>query len=292
MLTRFDWLRRSRTGAELLALLNPLAEDPDSISEEDPLGGVFSALEGPCRRCWIYPRQTGDPCCRVCRSILQRRRQLAPTARYAMVVWGFVNPLPASLQPGPGTVQDRALGAYVHDEHHFLMMIRRPEIKLWVQRLVLRHGLDLRGVIQIFPAVGAKSAFCMGDLLCRIIHHESYLPMDRLRVRFYTTPSQVITPQKRDRQGILTFDIADFLGLLETAEVFRAGLRPDEQKELLELLALEDAQEASFFWGRFTGRLEQRTKDMLAAWNLRSWSRERVQLLSELIEYVALPPLP
>jgi len=116
--------------------------------------------------------------------------------------------------------------------------------------------------------------------------------MDRLRVRFYTTPSQVIAPQKRDRQGILTFEIADFLGLLETAEVFRAGLRPDEQKELLELLALEDAREAPFFWGRFIGRLEQRTKDMLAAWDIRSWSRERIKLLAELIEYVALPPLP
>lgn len=289
MLAPFDWLRRSDTGAELLATLGCLTEEPELLATPLSLGAPLAALGGPCRRCWIYARGSGNPYCKVCRTILQRRRKLAPRAHRAVVIWGNVEPFPVSLRRWPDEVDARLLGTYVRDARHFLLMMRRTAIKPWLQELVVRQGTALQGLLQILPTVGARSTPGMGDLLCRAMAHESHLPMDRMRVRFYTTPAQVIAPRERDREGILTFEIADFLRLLEMAEVFRALLHPEEQRELFELLRLEDGQEASFFWGRFLGRLNPQTRDMLSAWGIRSWPRSRIRLLSELIDYVALP---
>ena len=165
-------------------------------------------------------------------------------------------------------------------------MMRRWWLKPWIQEWVIQHGDDLKGVVQIIPSMAPKSTIGMGDILCRAIHNEIYLPMDRMRVRFYSAPTQVLNTRKRDRQGLLDFEISEFLGLLEMAEVFRILLRPNEQKELFELLTLNDPKEEQFYWGRFLTFLDQRAKDMLAAWNIRKWPRSRIQLLYELVDYV------
>jgi hypothetical protein len=137
--------------------------------------------------------------------------------------------------------------------------------------------------------MGPGTEIGMGDVLCRAVHHEANFPMDQLRVRFFSSPYQLLKPHIRDRQGMLTFEAAEFLNLLETAVVFRTLLRPQEQEMLHEILNIDDATEEQFYWGRFLGNLSQEAKDMLNSWKIRKWPENRIRLLYELIDYVFLP---
>lgn len=289
MLNSFDWVRRSRTGAELLATLQCLEEEPGLLLDEQEIGPPHSALHGPCQRCWIYPRKPSREqkalYCQACQAILDRARTLGPLSRQSVVVWGFVNRLPRQLQEG--FRDSRIVGIFIHDDRHFLVMLPRKELKPFIQELVLYHGPDLKGLLQIVPTVGTHGDVGMADALCRLVHHEVNFSMDRLRVRFYSAPYQVTIPHVRDRQGILTFDVTEFLSALEMAAVFRTVMRPEEQTVLYELLKIDRPDEAAFYWGRLMGFLSQEAKDMLSAWNVRHWSRGQVRLLYELIEYVA-----
>jgi len=289
MLSSFDWVRRSRTGAELLATLEYLAAEPDLFPTGDEIGPPHSALGGPCQRCWIYPRLSSPRrnYCKACQAILTRASRLGNRSRQSIVIWGFVNRLPEQLWAGEGFYDRHILGSYIHDEHRFLLMMRRRDLKTWLQELVIYHGVDLKGLVHIFPTTGARQETGMGDILCRAVYQEARFSMDQLRVRFFSAPYQLLTPHIRDQQGLLTFEVSEFLGLLEMAAVFRALLRPEEQESLYELVNLEDASEEQFYWGRFMGHLSQEVRDMLSAWNIRRWPRNQVKLLYELVDYVA-----
>ena len=286
MLTRFDWLRRSKSGAELLATLKYLEVTPDFIFEEEEIGPPHSALNGPCERCWIYPRSSSRYC-ESCQIILTKAKRLGRISRVSIVVWGFVNRLPRQLERGEGFYRDHVLGVHVHGGNRFLLMMYRRELKPWLQELVLYHGTDLKGVIHILPTTGSARTVAMGDILCRAIYHEALFSMDILRVRFYSAPYQVLIPHVRDKQGLLTFEVSRFLSLLEMAAVFRTLLMPQEQEMLHELLNLEDSSEEQFYWGRLLGHLSQEAKDMLNAWRIRQWPKNQVKLLYELVDYVA-----
>lgn len=289
MLSSFDWLRRSRTGAELLATLECLTIKPDLFPPGEEIGPSFSALDGPCQRCWVYPRlpSSQQHHCQACQAILYRASKLGYISRQSIVVWGFVSRLSKLLRMGEGFSDHHILGAYVHDENHFLLMMPRRELKPWLRELTIYHGLDLKGLLQIFPTTGAGKGVDMADALCRAIHHETRFPMDQLRVRFYSAPHQILKPYTREQQGLLTFEVSEFLSLLEMAAVFRTILRPKEQELLYELVNLEDTSEEQFYWGRFLGFLNQEAKDMLNAWRIRQWSKNRIRLLYELVDYVA-----
>ncbi|MFQ5612296.1 MAG: hypothetical protein ACE5H9_09210 [Anaerolineae bacterium] len=295
MLSGFDWLRRSRTGTELLATLKCLSQDPhyfDAIRDKlsttggDEPGPPPTALAGPCLRCWIYPRPPGDRYCPFCRHIRKKGRGLGPVSRRALVIWGFVNWLPRQLRGETWSDEVYTLGAYAPDANHFLVMIPRRQLRPWLQEIVLYHGTDLKGHIQVMPTMGSQGGMTMADVLCRAIHHETYFPMDRLRVRFYPRPYHVLRPQELDREGLLTFEISEFLSLLEMAMVFRSVLTPDEQQILFELLTMKDKSEEMFYWGRFLGVLNQEVRDMLDAWKIRRWPPKRVKFLYELKNYV------
>ena len=287
MLTGFDWLRRSRTGAELLATLKYLEVKPDLFpGDEKKIGPPHSALDGPCQRCWVYPRRSYKLYCESCQAILARANKLGSISRQAIVLWGFVNQLPRQLQTGEGFGDTRVFGTFVHDKNHFLLVMGRRELKPWTQELVLYHGSNLKWLIQIFPTTGEGRQASMGDILCRAIHHEARFTMDQLRVRFYSAPYQVLVPHVRDREKVLTFEVTEFLGLLEMAAVFRTLLDPEAQKALYELLSLEDTSEEQFYWGRFLGYLSPKAKDMLNAWKVRQWPKSQIKLLYELTDYV------
>jgi hypothetical protein len=293
MLSTFDWLRRSRTGAELLATLRVFAEKPKISVTEAELAAPFSALQGPCQRCLIYSRLSragqNDPYCKFCRTIIDRAWKLTQISRRAIVIWGFAQSLPQPIQKGKGLLNKPVLAGYIHDESHFLLILPKRELRQWLQEFVIYHSADLQGLLQIFPTMGFGAEIGMGDILCWAIHHEANWSLGRLRVQFYSAPYQVIKPEVRERRGLLTFEASEFLGLLEMAQVFRALLRPHEQKQLEELLSLNDPKEEQFYWGRFLGNLDQEAKDMLAAWRIRQWPRHRIRLLYELIDYVVLP---
>jgi hypothetical protein len=289
MLSSFDWLRRSRTGAELLATLECLTVKPGLLANAEGIGAPPSAFDGPCQRCWLYPRLpfSRRNYCQSCQAVLDRAGKLGKRSRQSIVLWGFVNRLPAQLETREGFYADRIFGAYVHDKNHFLLTLHRRELKTWLQELLLYHGSDLKGLVQILPTTGTRQKTGMGDILCRAVHLEARFSMDQLRVRFFSAPYQLIRPHARDQQGLLTFEVSEFLSLLEMAAVFRTLLHPEEQTSFYELMNLEDAGEEQFYWGRFIGSLNQGAKDMLSAWRIRHWPKERVRLLYELVEYVA-----
>ncbi|RLC65744.1 MAG: hypothetical protein DRI48_06315 [Chloroflexi bacterium] len=289
MLNSFDWLRLCRTGAELLATLRFLEREPDLFPAGGEIGPPRSALDGPCKRCWVYPRLSSPrrSFCPSCQAVMARAGRLGNLSRQSIVIWSHVNQLPKHLWAREGFYKKHILGSYVHGQHHFLLMMRRRKLKPWLQELLLYHGPNLKGLIQVLPTSGAKKLTAMGELLCRAMHHEARFSMDQLRVRFFSAPYQLLMPHNRDRKGLLTFEVTDFLSLLEMAAVFRTILLPDEQQSLYDLLNLENPAEEQFYWGRFMGLLNQEARDMLSAWRIRQWPHNRVKLLYELVEYVA-----
>jgi hypothetical protein len=178
------------------------------------------------------------------------------------------------------------LATYVHDDRHFLLMLPHDGLKPWLQELVLYYGAELKGLLQIFPTTGGRSAQ-MGDMLARIVHLEAGFPPDKLRVRFYAGIEQVFNPRPFEREGVLTFEVGEFLRTMELAAVFRAVLQRDERKTLYKLLHTADTAQAQFYWGRFYGLLSQEARDMLDGWGVRDWSPHQVSLLYELVDYVA-----
>ncbi len=286
MLTPYDWLRQSRTGGELLATLQLLAAYPDILAVGEDVGTPPSALHGLCERCGIYPRRAPhNRYCDVCGVIVNDARNLGQVARYVTLIWGYVNKLPRQFHAGHGFKDAHILGAYAHDDQHFLLVAPRRELKVWLQELLLYHGPDLKGLLQIFPTTGGK-AVSMRDMLCRIHYLETRFPMDCLRVRFISAPHQIFHLHEYDRAGVLTFEVSEFVNFLEMAAIFRTLLRPEEQNALRELLKIEDDHEAQFFWGRFVGQLSAEAKDMLNAWKIRRWTQPQIKLLYTLAEYV------
>jgi hypothetical protein len=290
MLDGFDWVRRSKTGAELLATLECLEKKPELFAAQE-LGPAPSALRGPCQRCWIYPRKPSYKSvvvlCEACRAIVNRASELGGISRQSVVAWGYVNRLPRQLQGTQSFRNIHIFGSYIQDANHFLLLMPRKELKPFIQEVVIYHGADLKGLVQIVPTSGQQPDINMADALCRLVHHEAHFPFDRLRVRFYSAPYQVLIPHVRDEKGILTFDIAEFLSTLEMATVFRTVLRPAEQAAIRELLTLADPAQEQFYWGRLLGLISQTAKDMLSGWNIRQWSKDQIKLLYDLIEYVS-----
>lgn len=297
MLTAFDWLRRSRTGIELLAGLRLLQQDAacfersQAISGSELIGPTPSALAMPCARCWLYPRWPDSLYCPTCRLIRHEARRLDQLSRHALVVWGYINQVPPALRSSGDFPDLPVLGHYSPDARHFLIMLRQRDLQPWLQEFALYYGPTLKGHLQIFPTVGFNAdGLGMGDILCRAIHHEGYFPLDKLRVRFYLHPYHVLRPQEFDREGLLTYSLSEFLGLLDMVVIFRSILRPEEQAILYQILTAADDAEMSFYWGRFSGILSQKGRDLLEAWQVRQWPTRRSKFFYELIEHVNFRP--
>jgi len=290
MLSEFDWLRRCDTGAELLATLQYFDEHPGLPPGGDEIGMPHSAFGGPCRRCWIYPRistDKGELYCQFCSEILARAEKLYQLSRRSVIIWGFVNRLPKHLTGKVAEEDPLLFGRYVHDENKFLAVMHRYRLKTWLKEIVIYYGSQIKGIFQIFPPIVYKKKLSMGDILCRASYHDVlFAPTDQLMIRFYSSPLQLIRPHLRDREGMLTFQVSEFLNLMETASIYKTLLRPEEQEMVKELLNIGDPAEQRFYWGRLQGFLSQKAKDMLEAWKMRRWPKSRIQLLYELINYV------
>jgi len=284
MLTRFDWLRRCRTGAELLATLSTLTSHSHLLDGQ--LGPPHSAWGGPCRRCWVYASPPDDHYCLFCQKIASRAKNRGAMSRKAVVIWGYVNQLPRYLETAEGFYADHALGSYAHDPHRFLLVVYRYDLKIWLQELVLYHGAAMKGLLQIIPTMGAMPSMDMGEALSQIVQREANYSLDRLRVQFYASPAHIHRFNLRDKRGKLTFEITEFMRMLEVATLFRTLLYPDEQQMLYQLLQVDDVGEAQFYWGRFLGKISQEAKDMLNAWKIRQWPANQIELLYEMIAYV------
>lgn len=294
MLATFDWLRRSRSSAELLTAMRFFAAKPGFNSGELlESGAPFSALNGPCQRCFVYAKaqSLGEPerYCKFCKMILAKKRGVEKIAGNTLIIWGLAPELARQFHNSEGALHRRTLANFVPADDRFLLMLKKRDLKDWLQELALYHGSDLRGVLQIFPGVAEKSPLPLGALLCWAARRESALAAGGFYVQFFARPLQLMKPRYRDRMGMLTFEVSAFLNLLGMAEVFRTLLFPNEQQQLYELLHLKNPKEEQFYWGRFLGGLSQEAKDMLAQWRIRQWPKSQVQSLYELIEYVPFP---
>ena len=290
MLNTFDWLRRCRNGAELMAVLDLAEKEPELFPEPgEKLGPPVSGFTKPCQRCWIYAplKEVGLAYCKTCLAILAKAKHLDRPARITTVVWGYVNQIPKHLLKMEGIYAGGKYRRHIPDDNHFLLTLERLDLKTWLQELLLYHGSDLKGLIQVFPTCGGIKKEAMGGLLSRAAYQEGRFPMDRLRVRFFPNPYQLFVPHRRERQGILTFEVTEFLRWLEMATVFRSLLKPESQQTLFELLNIDNPREEQFYWGRFMGFLSAEAKDMLTSWRIRQWPKTQIQLIYELLDHVA-----
>ena len=291
MLTKFDWLRRCRTGTDLLATLKYFSINPEVDPSQQELGGPLSAIGRLCQRCKVYApvsiKKKHSRYCKTCETILSFKEEVAPKSRRSILIWGYVNQISRRLRDSKPS--EFFYGTYIYDDQRFLVAMHRQNLKTWLQDLVIYSGLSLKGLLQIFPSLGEYRNMNIGDYIAWAIHHEANLAMDQLWIRFYTKPSQIINPKKRDREGLLSYNISEFISMLEMVEVFRANLFPTEQQDLFDLLNLKDFKEEQFYWGRFLGQLSQEAKDMLSAWKIRQWSKSQIEFFYQLIKYVVFP---
>ncbi|OQX64957.1 MAG: hypothetical protein B5M55_05085 [Desulfococcus sp. 4484_242] len=292
MLTTFDWLRCCESGAELIATTDLIKSAPDLFPVEEEIGPPVCGIDGPCMRCWIYPRlpESSDHYCKTCEAIISKAKGLGRISRDCMIVWGFVNFLPDPIKRDGEIKKIQARCLYLLDENHFMLIMLGHKLKDWLREVLLYHGSELKGLMLLFPTIGKGGSSSMGDILCRAIHQDSRFPMDRLRIRFFSRPAELKFPHRRENQGILTFEASEFLGLLEMATIFRAQLLPNEQDMVREAVSLKDNREKSFYWGRLMGFLRQEARDMLTAWKFKEWPENRIRLLYELVAYAPFTP--
>lgn len=290
MLSTFDWLRRSKNGDELLAALELAENEPELFSDPGKgLGPPISGFTKPCQRCWVYApeAEVGLAYCRTCLAILAKAKSLAKPARITTVAWGYVNRIPKQMKSMGGIYSGGGYRRYIHDDAHFLLTLEKRDLKPWLQEMLLYHGTDLKGLIQVFPTCGGGQRGSMGGLLARAGYQDARFPMDCLRIRFFVNPYQLYTPHLRENQGRLTFEVTEFVRWLEMATVFRALLRPEAQESLFQLLNIENPREEQFYWGRFLGFLSDEAKDMLTSWRIRQWPKTQIRLMYELLDHVA-----
>jgi len=289
MLSNFDLLRQTKTGVELLALLkmivNGFSTEDIRLNKRIP----YSLLDGPCNRCWIYPRKSGHMYCEICLQISHEKKALNEYVRQKAVIWGALNQIPDLFSEinWKQKFSKYQMGIYIHNDNSFLMTIPKNYILNFLKQLTLRYGDELGGLLQIFPTSGLKN-MSMGESICRAVHYEHTYPMDKFRIRFYSHPLQLNRPHLRDRKGMLTFEVSEFIGLLELTKIFRILLTPQQQIDLNEIITkCEDTKEEGFFWGRFNGVITQNAKDILHEWDIRHWPKEKFELIYELRDYVA-----
>jgi hypothetical protein len=284
MLTAFDLLRLSKTGAELLSTLRLLPKIEMSLHNMS-MGVPYSAMYGPCKRCWIYARSPQLNLCESCNAIESLSKDIYEHIKNSVIIWAYITE-PLTLLTNNFINPNETLAYHNVDDEHLLIITKKASIKDWLQNLALAYGDEIRGLIQIFPTMGQGPTIGMADILNRAAHQEKIITHDRLWIRFFPKPWQLVEAKKRDDLGILTFSINEFIDVMETTRVFH-DLIPFKQRHLLyEILNEPESSNNPFYWGRFTRSLNQASRDMLDAWGMREWAVPKVQLLYDLLDYV------
>ena len=290
MVNTFDWLRRSENGAELIAAMDAAVGDDGFFQQESTMGQSVHGINGPCTRCWIYPRLSDSSHCRICNSIVTRSRELGRASRKCLLVWGNVNFLPDSIKENSDLGENKARSVFIKDEKHFLAVVNGYDMTEWFRRIVHDNEADLKGLFTIFPTTGKKDTFNMGDILCRAVHYDSRFPMDKLRVRFFSRAGQLKVPHMREKLGILTFEPSEFLSMLEMATLFKSILRPEDQEMVKEIIGIKERHEKAFYWGRLMANLSIEARDMLTDWEFKEWSENKIKLLYDFTDNVPFTP--
>ena len=285
MLTVFDWIRRSQNGSELIATIDGIKSSPELFRHEETIGQPVLGRDGPCQRCWIFPRLSASPHCKTCHAIINAARGLGSASQNSLVLWGHLNFLPETLKADSRLDGIPEVRVYLKDENHFLCVLKSYDLKEWLRKLVSSQS-EIKGSLTIFPTTRKKPTFSMGDILCLAIQHDSRFPMDRLRIRYFSSPGQLKNPYKREKKGLLNFEGLEFLNFLDMAAHFKTLLSPIEQKVVKEVVGIKNEPERRFHWGRLMRELELETRDVLSEWGFKSLKGNELKLLDELTKYV------
>lgn len=293
----FDWVRHCRTGGELMALLSgavPAEVLTPRRKYEPPEPSTL--FIGVCRGCGAFPAtaDNGLHLCPACQTLRREGRKRERSASHARVLWGRVNRIPRWVSEAETGGNDPVHhGCYIHDDSHFLLMLPGRNTLPFFRQLMLYDGHDLKGFLQLFPTVGVRYAIRMMDLLIRACHYETIFPMNALRVRCFTRPRQMFNPGRHEKgRHNITFEVGEFISLLEGVRIFRSLLHPSEQQMLREHVESMETGGAgeSFMWGRIVAALSPEARDMLAAWDFRNWPPERITYFFDLFAYVTYTP--
>jgi len=282
MLNAFDWIRLCENGAELIATLDAIKSTPQIFPDAIRMGPPVRCIDGPCERCWIFPRLPESSFCETCQAIVAESRNLGSVSRKCLLIWGAVNVL-----PDLDLNENKSRSVFMPDDTHFLVVVNGRDVAGWLKQVVMDQDTGLKGLLTIFPTTGKRPTFTMGDILCRAIYHDSRFPMDRLRIRYFARPGQVKAPHLREKQGLLIFDVLEFMLLLEMAAMFKSRLGFHDRDAIRQIADIQNPQEQAFQWGRLMGRLDIEARDMLTHWELREWSPNRINLLCELADHAA-----
>ncbi len=249
------------------------------------LGPPYSALYGPCQRCWIYEKIDESNYCFICKKILDHVEDVREIIRDCVVILGFFKHSPWENSPMP-IIPNSPLGFHQIDHQHFIIMTYKTDVKCWLQDLVLSYGTDLHGFIQLFPTMGQGQRTGMGDILSRAAHQENVYLQDKLWVRFFPQAWQVMNSKKRDEMGILTFPCHAFIDFIEAATVFKDIVPVYHRKDMHKLLTTKELR-APFYWGRFLRTLDQKSRDLIDSWEINHWPLPKIDILYELTAYVS-----
>jgi hypothetical protein len=288
MQNAYDWLRICKTGSELMATLDLIADEPDIpeiVAKEGCLGIPQTAFDGPCLRCHYYARLLNEHYCYFCNNVMVREPIIRSFARHSVVMWAFVN---FPLKKIPKTSYE--IFYYQVDDNRFICCTNRWNLKALLQEILMLQGPDWLGNIQIFPVFKGSETMTMSDMLCSAIFDEKTLLQDLLYIKFFASPFQFVHRREREREGKLIFEATDFIGYLEMAEIFKRGLYLEEQDRLRQVLDVGDPSEKQFYWGRFLAQVRPEARDFLDSWKMRNWSKSQVSLFYELLDFVKFDP--
>lgn len=290
MLSTFDWLRRSRSGPELLATLSLLAtgelkQPLKAMVESKLMGPPLTLFERPCQRCWVYPPVSLEPpwLCRTCRQIVDAadNGHFKQVCIQSVVVWGTVNRHPKILDARHLAVVP-VFGQFSPDENHFLIVVYQKDLLTWLKELALYDSSRVSGVLQVFPTIrsGANAGFSQLFTLAAALQDSS--PSRDLRVLLNPRPSYLLDSQMRKTLTDRNLALAEAIQMLEMVRAIRSLFGPVEQEHLMSLARMPAGQEQQFYWGRFMGNLSSEARDFIETWQLRHWPVERLKLLYDL----------
>jgi len=288
MQNAFDWLRICRSGSELMATLDLVSDEPDLpgiVAKEECLGIPQAAFDGPCLRCKYYSRLPDNHLCYFCNNVMVREAIIRSFARHCVALWHYVN---FPLKRIPKTSYE--IFHYQVDKNRYICCTNRWNLKNFLQEIMMIQGPEWRGVIQIFPVFQGGETLTMSDMLCSAIFDEKSMIQDRLYVKFFATPFQFVHKKEREREGKLIFEVTDFIGYIEMAEIFKKGLYLEEQDRLRQVLDIEDPSEKQFYWGRFLAQVRPEARDFLDSWKLKNWTPSQISLFYELLSFAKFDP--
>lgn len=276
MFTPINWLRLVNSGRELYNTISLLNQSADLFSSGQ-VGAPYNGIDYPCKRCNFYARISHtESYCPACDAVMRKR---PPTNDYFFVLWGAVNQITEQ------TLQIQRGKVYAVDEQHFILTAHARSLRPWLEQIALYYGHEWLGYLQICATVGKGYKPSLSEILTTIIASDKTYPHDKLRLRWYSRPWQVLIEDPA-LAAYQTFDLPGLLQHFEMASLYRSTFMPDIQQTIAQIGSIKDSQEAQFLWSRLLVQLSTEQADLINLWRMRNWSPARHELLQSTLDYV------